>query len=122
MARLLFRLANVPESEAEDIRQLLEENQILFYQTEAGRWQLGVDAIWVTDEDTYVAARELINQYQQGLQRDINEQIENQQYQSLGFWQGIYYGFKERPGAMLITVISILIVLMFVLMPFFSVF
>ena len=122
MARLLFRLANVPETEAEEIRQLLEENQILFYQTEAGRWQLGVDAIWVTDEDTYVEARELINQYQQGLQRDINEQIENQQYRSLSFWQGIFYGFKERPGAMLITVVSILIVLMFVLVPFFSVF
>lgn len=122
MAKLLFRLANVPEPEIEQVCQLLAEHEIAFYQTEAGRWQLGVDALWVRDEETFQQARPLIDQFQADLQSDIADKIQQQQYQPLSFMQGIYYGFKQRPAAMLITVVSIVIVLLFVLMPFFSVF
>ena len=34
----LFNLRGVPEDEAEDIRQLLDEHEIEFYETSAGNW------------------------------------------------------------------------------------
>lgn len=122
MPKLLFRLANVPEQEIEEVCHVLEQNDIDFYHTEEGRWKLGVNAIWVRDEQTYARARDLINTYQRTLQQGIVDKIENNQYQPLGFIQGLYYGFKQRPAAMLITLISVMIVLLFVLLPFFSVF
>ncbi len=122
MPKLLFRLANVPEQEIEEVCQLLEQNEIAFYHTEEGRWKLGVNAIWVSDEQTHVQARQLIDDYQTNLQQGIADRIKNDNYQPLGFLQGLYYGFKQRPAAMLVTLVSVMIVLLFVLLPFFSVF
>lgn len=122
MAKLLFQLANVPEQEVEDVCQLLESKEIQFYQTEAGRWKLGVDALWVVDEESYINARQLIDEYQAELHRNIAEKTLSNAYQPLSFTQGLYYGFKQRPLGMIATVLSIAIVLLFVLVPFFSVF
>ncbi|MFQ3230986.1 MAG: hypothetical protein ACI9DO_002365, partial [Reinekea sp.] len=38
MASIVFRLNNVPEHEADLVRALLLENDIDFYETDAGRW------------------------------------------------------------------------------------
>ena len=38
MATLLFRLRHVPDDEADDVRALLEENGIDFYETTPGNW------------------------------------------------------------------------------------
>ena len=43
MAMLLFKLNNVPDDEAMDVRQLLDDNGIHYYETDAGRWRVGVD-------------------------------------------------------------------------------
>ena len=64
MAILLFRLNSVPDDEASDIRELLEKNAIYFYETHAGFWRLGVDAIWLVDDTHAEQARDLIRQYQ----------------------------------------------------------
>ena len=45
MATLLFRLNNVPEDEAEDVRQLLDDKGFAFYETQAGFFGLGVASI-----------------------------------------------------------------------------
>lgn len=64
MAKLLFRLNNVPEEEAAEVRALLEAHGFETYETRAGFWGLGVAAIWLRDEDRYEAARELLDRYQ----------------------------------------------------------
>lgn len=67
MAKLLFRLGNVPDEEAEEVRRLLEERGFEVYETRAGFWGLGVAAIWLRDERQYEAAREALDRYQQEL-------------------------------------------------------
>ena len=42
MATLVFRLKYVPDEEADDIRQLLADHDIDFYETSAGRWQVSM--------------------------------------------------------------------------------
>ncbi|OQK18486.1 hypothetical protein AU255_11920 [Methyloprofundus sedimenti] len=65
MALLLFSLRHVPDDEAADIRELLEENQIDFYETNAGNWGISMPAIWLRDKQQHEYARQLIDEYQQ---------------------------------------------------------
>lgn len=65
MATLLFRLNGVPDDEAADIRELLEQNDIEFYETDAGRWGISVAAIWLRDDTHLAQARQLIDAYEE---------------------------------------------------------
>lgn len=65
MARLLFRLRNVPDDEAFEVRELLNEHNISFYETTAGNWGISMPAIWLNDETDYEQARGLLDIYQQ---------------------------------------------------------
>lgn len=69
MAILLFSLRHVPDDESADIRELLEENQIDFYETNAGNWGISMPAIWLRDKQQHEQARHLIDDYQK--QRQI---------------------------------------------------
>ena len=59
MARLLFKLAQVPDDEAQEIRTLLNDHQITYYETDAGFFRVGLDAIWLADGTQEERAREL---------------------------------------------------------------
>jgi hypothetical protein len=65
MALLLFPLRNVPDDEAEDIRDVLSENSISFYETNAGNWGISMPAIWLSDESLLEQARIAINAYEE---------------------------------------------------------
>jgi len=65
MAVLLFRLNGVPQDEAEDIRALLDEHAIDYYETEQGNWGISLAAIWLRDEAQRERAMALIDAYQQ---------------------------------------------------------
>ncbi|MEX0739126.1 MAG: DUF6164 family protein [Pseudohongiella sp.] len=70
MAKLLFRLRNVPEDEATEVRELLETNKIPFYETSAGNWGISMPGLWLHHDTDYTQARALLDDYQhQRLQR-----------------------------------------------------
>lgn len=73
MAILLFSLRHVPDDEAADIREVLEENQIDFYETNAGNWGISMPAIWLRDKQQLEQARLLIDDYEQERQIVIRE-------------------------------------------------
>ena len=74
MAILLFSLRHVPDDEAADIRDLLEENHIDYYETNAGNWGISMPAIWLRDEQQHEQARHLINEYQELRRITIQEE------------------------------------------------
>ena len=74
MAILLFSLRQVPDDEAADIREVLEENHIDFYETNAGNWGISMPAIWLRDEQQHKQARQLINDYQELRRITIQEE------------------------------------------------
>ncbi len=61
----LFRLRGVPEDEAQDIRELLTNHGIDFYETPAGNWGISMPAIWLRDRRQLQSAQALIDTYQQ---------------------------------------------------------
>lgn len=75
MSQLVFRLRNVPEEEADEVRQLLDESHIDWFETSGGTWGTGMPGIWVRDRAQAETARAFIDEYQQ--QRSIIHQREN---------------------------------------------
>ncbi len=64
MAKILFRLNGVSDDEANDVRELLTNNAIDFYETSPGNWGVSMPAIWLSDDDQFEKAKELLNVYQ----------------------------------------------------------
>jgi hypothetical protein len=65
MAILLFKLNGVPQDEADEIRALLDEHAIDYYETDQGNWGISLAAIWLRDETQHGQAKALIDAYQQ---------------------------------------------------------
>lgn len=116
MAKLLFKLNGVPQDEAEDIRSLLEENHIDFYETSAGRWGISLAAIWLNDESQLPRAVELIDRYQQERFRRAREEYER--LKAAGKLETLIDRFRSDPIRFLLYIVAILAVLYLSSLPF----
>lgn len=65
MSILLFSLRGVPDDEAYEVRELLTEQAIDFYETPAGNWGVSMPALWLKNDDELAMAQSLLNSYQQ---------------------------------------------------------
>lgn len=64
MANLLLNLYQVPDDEADDVRALLNEHAIVFYETRPNRWGISHGGIWITEDAQFAQAQLLMAQYQ----------------------------------------------------------
>lgn len=64
MAKLLFRLRGVPDDEATEVRELLDEHGFDYYETSAGNWGISLPALWLRDDDALPRARAVLDEYQ----------------------------------------------------------
>ena len=81
MSTLLFSLRGVPDDEADEIRELLTENNIDYYETSAGNWGISMPALWVRNNEEIIEAQKLLNQYHQQraiAQREIYDQLKKE--------------------------------------------
>ncbi|TDO95858.1 DUF6164 family protein [Marinomonas balearica] len=113
MAKLVFRLKNVPEEEADDIRQLLSDNDIAFYETSAGRWQVSLAGIWVKDNEQAITARQLIVE-DQILRAKAAVPISRRDW-----IVGVFQHARHNPVEMLFTIAAIVLITGLSLYPFF---
>ncbi len=116
MAILLFKLNNVPDDEATDIRELLAQQDIYFYETYAGRWRVGVDAIWTTDLAQADRARELINAYQR--ERTANQQKNYAELSERGQVPTLWQNIAASPIRFVGLLVAIVFILSLTLVPF----
>lgn len=116
MAILLFRLNGVPEDEAADVRALLDEHRIEYYETESGRWGISLAAIWLKDESQLKRARELIDDYQQRRFASAREEYERRR--SAGEVETLLGRALREPLRFLLYLAAILLILYLSLMPF----
>ena len=65
MSILLFSLRGVPDDEADEVRELLTEQDIDFYETPAGNWGVSMPALWLKNDNELAQAQVLLNSYQQ---------------------------------------------------------
>lgn len=111
MAKMVFALKNVPEDEANDIRALLQEASIDFYETTAGRWQVSLAGIWVRDASDFQRAREIIHA----------DQIQRERLYSAqrpAFWPSLLSHFIENPVEFVFVVLALMFIIGLSLLPF----
>lgn len=118
MAELLFRLRGVPEDEAEEIRALLLEHAIDFYETEADNWGVSMPAIWLANAHQFHEAKSLIETYQQ--QRSVRIRSEIMTFGQAGILWGMLQSLLQQPARFLVYIAICAIVLYFSIMPFFN--
>lgn len=95
MAIQLVRLRGVPEDEAEEIRELLTEKAIDYYETPAGNWGISMPALWLNDESQLDCANALLQDYQQ--QRLLNARKNYEQQKQTGHHKTLLDAYKENP-------------------------
>lgn len=117
MAKLIFKLNNVPDDEANEIRELLETAEVDFYETTAGNFGLSFAALWLRDERQLEQAKKLIQEYQSERYKKAVEsnQLLKQTGQSLSYWQILKQSPIKTPAA----IIFIIVIAYFSVLPFF---
>ena len=118
MAKLLFRLNQVEDDEADDVRALLDEAGLEYYETNAGRWRVSVAAIWLRHDDDYEQARAMLDDYQQ--QRSERLQEEYRQLEENGEQETFLQRARERPADLILVILSVVIVVGLMVWPFLN--
>ncbi len=116
MARLLLNLRHVPDDELEEIRTLLDEHHIDYYETAPNRWGISMGAIWLKDEDQYPQARTLLTRYEHERRQRMRaaHEAERARGEAETLWQRIC----RRPVETLIYVAVAALVLYLSTKPF----
>lgn len=120
MSRIVFKLAGVEEDEANDVRDLLDQLDLAYYETDGGRWRIGVQAIWVIHSEDFERARQAIDEYQTVRSQRFHQEREQNDscHWLIGFWRRCI----ESPLHVFMSVLSIAIVLGVTLIPFITLF
>ncbi len=114
MSVLIFRLNGVSEQEALEVRELLQQHDLSFYETSAGRWGISVAGLWLIDESQKPRARELIDQYQS----EREQHFEQWRSQQPSFLVSLWHSFLARPIQFLSVTALLLAIIFISLSPF----
>lgn len=109
MSKLLFKLKNVPDDEADDVRKLLADHQIDYYETTAGNWGISMPAIWITHDEQFGKAKQLFDTYQ--TQRALNIRAEYARLKKEGKHETLLSRVKENPLLYFIYTLAVILLL-----------
>ena len=115
----LYSLRYVPEDEAQELRDLLHEQQIDFYETQPGNWGISAGAFWLRDEEQLEKAKQLIEVYQQ--RRAESARFDYEKLKTEGRHKTFIDNVKERPLQLVFYIAAILFILYVSLKPFLSI-
>lgn len=116
MPHHLMNLRHVPDDEADEIRALLEDHEVPYYETPPSRWGISMGGFWVHDEQEAARARALLEDY-----ANQRQQAQRQAYQerlAAGEHRGLWSMLRHRPVRTLLALAAILIIAGFSLLPF----
>jgi len=116
MSVLLFKLRGVPDDEADDVRALLTEHDIAFYETTSGSWGVSMPGIWLHDGTKLGEAKALLAGYQQERAQAARDEWAalKQKGEHKRLWQGI----ADHPFRFLLMLALIAFMLYVSLSPF----
>ena len=116
MSVLLFNLRGVPDDEAEEVREVLDQHHIDYYETTRGNWGVSQPAIWLKDREQLEHARQIIDTYEE--QRFQQARAEYEQLRQQGLAPTLLGKFLQDPIRFIIYIIVIGLILYFSVMPF----
>lgn len=104
MARQLFNFRNVPDDEANDVRALLDEHAVDYYETPPSRWGISMGAIWLSSNDDYARARRLLDDYQ--VRRAQSARADYESRKARGDIETFVSALRSRPGEMVLYLLG----------------
>ncbi len=110
----LFMLCGVPEDEAIEIRELLEENGIDYYEVPASFLGISPASIWLRDGGEFRRARALIDGYQ--IER---AKLARSEYERRG-GKTVFDGIRAHPVRFFVYIAAIAVILYLSLSPFLN--
>lgn len=116
MSRLLLNLRNVPDDEVLEIRALLDEHGLAYFETEPSRWGISMGGIWLHDESDYETARRLLDGYQQS--RKERMQAAHREARASGRAETLWRRLRRRPVEMLVYLAVAALILVLSTKPF----
>lgn len=119
MSRIFFRLRLVPDDEAEDVRQLLIDSDIPWYETNAGRWGVSFPALWLTEDADLPRAKALLAEYQTN--RITRIRAEHQESIDRGEKETIISRIQRNPLQAVAIFAIIAVIVYFSITPFFAI-
>lgn len=118
MAKLLLNFRHVPDDEILEVRELLEENQIDYYETKPSRWLISFGGIWVRDDDQIEDAKALMAEYQK--RRKERADAEYEEKRRTGELETAGQRYRHNPAKFLLALAGIGAVLYFMAYPFLA--
>lgn len=119
MSRLLMNLHQVPDDEANAVRELLDEARFDWYEIAPNRWGISPGALWISENEDFAAAKELLDQFQAKRQRDARAEYERAQ--QAGTRISILSVARKEPRKVLVALICIALMLGLAALPVFLV-
>ena len=117
MSRLLIKLRFAPDDEIQEIRSLLQEHGIDFYETQGGPWGISAPGIWLNDEDQYGRAKALLDDYQEDRYREKHAEYER--LRRAGQHRTFLQNLLENPVQVILYSLIVGLILYFSISPFF---
>jgi len=117
MSKLLIKLRHAPDDEIQEIRSLLQEHRIDFYETQAGPWGISAPGIWLNDEEQYDRAKALMDDYQEN--RFHEKRAEYERLRQAGQHRTFLRNLLENPVQVILYSLIVGLILYFSISPFF---
>ena len=116
MPRLLLNLRHVPDDEADEVRALLGERGIRFYETEPSRWGVSAGGIWISRDEDADAAERVVADYQRQRQRKARAEYEASKREGKAgtAWEAV----RRNPLQAVAVLLGIAIVIALLALPF----
>ena len=115
MAKLLLNLRNVPDDEADDVRALLDDHGIAYYETSPGFWNISLGGIWVREDAAFAEAKRVMAEYQ--AQRAVRVRAENEAARQDGTAGTFWTVLRNEPVRVLSAVLGIIFAIALVALP-----
>jgi hypothetical protein len=115
----LFSLKDVPDDEAEEIRELLTENEIDYYETLPSKWGVSAVMICLKNGEQLEKASLLITKYQ--TERAYKAREEYEKLKREGKSETVVDRIKKDPVRIILYLALIIIVLYLSIKPFISI-
>lgn len=115
MSKLLLNLRNVPDDEADDVREMLEARAIAFHETKPSIWGITTGGIWVTKDTDFASAKLAMTDYQQ--QRGARARDEYAAAKRDGTAETFASVVRAEPARVALLVLAILFVLGLMALP-----
>ena len=117
MSKLLINLRHAPDDEIDEIRSLLKEYQIDFYETKAGAWGISAPGFWLKDESQYDRAKALLDDYQENRFRE--KRAEYERLRRAGQHRTFLQNLLENPVQVIFYILVGGLILYISISPFF---